>query len=84
VEKIALKIQRRRYGQGAVFEVSLHKLLRRELGECADIIGLREAFLHDGHICMAYEKHGRIVPAQPWRGASCAAACSSQPASGAA
>lgn len=61
MEKIALKIQRRRYGKGAVFEVSLHKLLRRELGECEEIIGLREAFLHDGHICMAYEKHGRSL-----------------------
>ena len=61
MEKVALKIQRRRYGKGAVFEVSLHKLLRRELGECEEIIGLREAFLHDGHVCMAYEKHGRSL-----------------------
>ena len=61
MEKVALKIQRRRYSKGAVFEVSLHKLLRRELGECPDIIGLHEAFLHDGHVCMAYEKHGRSL-----------------------
>ena len=61
MEKVALKIQRRRYGKGAVFEVSLHKLIRRELGECGEIIGLREAFLHDGHVCMAYEKHGRSL-----------------------
>ena len=68
MEKVALKIQRRRYGKGAVFEVSLHKLLRRELGECEEIIGLREAFLHDGHVCMAYEKHGRSLDAAIDRG----------------
>lgn len=68
MEKVALKIQRRRYSKGAVFEVSLHKLLRRELGECPDIIALREAFLHDGHVCMAYEKHGRSLDAAIDRG----------------
>ena len=61
MEKVALKIQRRRYSKAAVFEVSLHHLLRRELGECPEIIGLREAFLHDGHVCMAYAKHGRSL-----------------------
>ena len=61
MEKVALKIQRRRYGKVAVFEVSLHHLLRRELGACEEIIGLREAFLHDGHVCMAFEKHGRSL-----------------------
>ena len=61
MEKVALKIQRRRYSKVAVFEVAFHHLLRRELGPCGDIIGFREAFLHDGHICMAFEKHGRSL-----------------------
>ena len=61
MEKVALKIQRRRYSKAAVFEVSLHKLIRRELGECPDIIGLRDPFLFDGHVCMAFEKHGRSL-----------------------
>ena len=69
MEKVALKIQRRRYSKGAVFEVSLHKLIRRELGECDNIIGLRDAFLHDGHVCMAFEKHGRSLDDALDRGA---------------
>jgi serine/threonine protein kinase len=58
LERVALKIQRRRYSRAAVYEVSIHHLLRRENGGCPGVVALREAFIHDGHICMAFEKHG--------------------------
>ena len=61
MESVALKIQRRRYSKAAVFEISIHRLVRRETGGCDGIIALHEAFLHDGHVCTAFEKHGRSL-----------------------
>lgn len=61
MEPIALKIQRRRYSKAAVFEISIHRLIRRETGRCDEIVALHEAFLHDGHVCMAFEKHGQSL-----------------------
>jgi serine/threonine protein kinase len=61
VKPVALKIQRRRYSKAAVYEVSVHHLIRRETGGSGEIVPLHEAFLHDGHVCMAYEKHGRSL-----------------------
>ena len=54
---IALKIQRRRYARAATWEIYTHDLLRKS-GPCPEVVSLRESFLHDGHICMAFEKHG--------------------------
>ena len=57
---IALKITRRRSPRSAINEIGIHKALQRT-GSCASIAGLLEAFLYDGHLCMAYEKHGRSL-----------------------
>lgn len=54
---VALKIQRRRYAADAVYEIGLHHDLRRG-GAGAGIVALHEAFFFEGHICMAYERHG--------------------------
>jgi serine/threonine protein kinase len=59
-DRVALKIQRRRYATEAVYEISLHHQLQRA-GASEGIVALHEAFLWDGHICMAYEKHGRSL-----------------------
>jgi serine/threonine protein kinase len=57
---IALKIQRRRYSRAATREIYVHGLLRKS-GPCPEVVSLHESFLHDGHICMAFEKHGRSL-----------------------
>jgi serine/threonine protein kinase len=57
---IALKIQRRRYSEEAAWEIHIHHLLRKR-GPCPEVVSLHESFLHDGHICMAFEKHGRSL-----------------------
>ena len=57
---IALKITRRRSPRSAINEVGIHKAVQRT-GPCGSIAGLLEAFLYDGHVCMAYEKHGRSL-----------------------
>src|SRR5690242_10843325 len=54
---IALKVQRRRYSPAATWEIYVHHLLRKS-GPCPAVVLLHESFLHDGHICMAFEKHG--------------------------
>ena len=54
---IALKIQRRRYARAATWEIYVHSLVRKD-GPCPEVVALHEYFLHDGHICMAFEKHG--------------------------
>ena len=61
MESVALKIQRRRYCKAAVFEVAVHHHIRRETGGSGEVVALHEAFLHDGHVCMAFEKHGRSL-----------------------
>ncbi len=64
---IALKIQRRRYARAATWEIYVHHRVR-ESGPCPEIVTLHESFLHDGHICMAFEKHGRSLEAALHRG----------------
>ena len=59
--RVALKIQRRRYAAEAVYEIGVHYDLRRGGGDTGGIVALHEAFLHDGHICMACERHGRSL-----------------------
>lgn len=54
---VALKIQRRRYAREATWEIYVHHLARKG-GRCPELIGLHEYFLHDGHVCMAFERHG--------------------------
>jgi serine/threonine protein kinase len=57
---IALKIQRRRFARAATWEIYVHHLVR-QAAPCPEIVALHESFLHDGHICMAFEKHGRSL-----------------------
>lgn len=55
---IALKIHRRKYPRAATWEIYVHSLLEAESREPA-FVNLREYFLHDGHVCLAFDKHGR-------------------------
>lgn len=65
--RVALKVQRRCYARTAAREVSVHERIQAA-GPCAEIAGLREAFIHDGHICMAYDLHGRSLESALDRG----------------
>lgn len=67
--QVALKIQRRRYFSEAVREIATYQRLREATGACPEIINLREVFLHDGHVCMVFEKHGNSLAAALDRGA---------------
>ena len=58
---VALKIQRTCYPAEALSEIGLHHFLRREKGPCPDLIDMIEAFAHEGHLCTAYELHGRSL-----------------------
>ena len=69
MDQVALKIQRRRYFGEAVREVAVYQRFREATGACPEIIHLREVFLHDGHLCMAFEKHGNSLAAALDRGA---------------
>ena len=60
-QRVALKIQRRCYGRDALTEIGIHHYLRRDHGPSPDLIGFHEAFFHDGHVCTAYELHGRSL-----------------------
>lgn len=64
---IALKIQRRRYARAATWEIYIHHLVRKA-EPCAEVVALHEYFLHDGHICMAFEKHGSSLESALARG----------------
>src|ERR1700754_2293993 len=66
---VALKIQRRRYFSEAVREIAIYRRLREATGACPEIINLRGVFMHDGHVCMAFEKHGNSLGAALDRGA---------------
>lgn len=66
-DRVALKIQRRRYATEAVHEVCIHHLLRRG-GAGEGIVALHDAFLFEGHICMAYERHGHSLERAVERG----------------
>ena len=61
MDRVALKIQRRRYFSEGVQEIISHQRLREAFGACPGIINLREVFIHDGHVCMAFEKHGNSL-----------------------
>ena len=60
MKTVALKIQRRGSPRTALNEIGILKAVERH-GPCPNIVALHEVFLHDGHICMAYEKHGRAL-----------------------
>ena len=60
-ERIALKVQRRRYAREAVDEIEVYQRLRDSGEICPEIIQLREAFLYDGHICLAFDRHGNSL-----------------------
>ena len=57
---IAVKILRRRYSTAALHEVHVHDVTRRD-GPCPEIARLIEGFVHDGHVCLAFERHGRSM-----------------------
>lgn len=63
MDRIALKIQRRRFARAAVREIDVHRKLRERAGLCPEIIRMREAFLYDGHVCAAFERHGNSLEA---------------------
>ena len=65
MNEVALKIQRRRYFSEAVREISIYRRLRA----CPGTVKLQEAFLEDGHVCMAFEKHGNSLAVALDRGA---------------
>lgn len=59
-KQVALKIHRRRYPGAATWEIYVHSLLDGMGAEPA-FVKLHEYFLHDGHVCLAFEKHGRSL-----------------------
>ena len=59
-KQIALKIHRRKYPRAATWEIYVHSLLNSADEEPA-FVKLHEYFLHDGHVCLAFEKHGRSL-----------------------
>ena len=59
--RVAVKIQRRCYGRDALTDIGIHHFLRRDHGPSPDLIGFHEAFFDDGHICTAYQLHGRSL-----------------------
>ncbi len=69
MERVALKIQRRRYARGALREIEVHRRLRAATAACPEIIRMREAFLYDGHVCLAFDRHGRSLDGVLDRGA---------------
>lgn len=58
--QIALKIHRRKYPRAATWEIYVHSRLDAAGDEPA-FVKLHEYFLHDGHVCLAFEKHGRSL-----------------------
>ena len=58
--QVALKIHRRKYPRAATWEIYVHSLLDGAGDEPA-FVKLHEYFLHDGHVCIAFEKHGRSL-----------------------
>ncbi len=60
--RVARKVQRRRYASAAVYEIGVLRELRRAgAGAGAGIVELVEAFLYEGHVCMAFRLHGRSL-----------------------
>jgi len=60
-ERIALKVQRRRYAREAVDEIAVYQRLRESGEICPEIINLHETFIHAGHICLAFDRHGNSL-----------------------
>ena len=56
--EVALKITRRRYAKSAVNEIAVHHAVARTAGRCPSLIHMEEAFLWDGHLCIAYPMGG--------------------------
>lgn len=56
---IALKVQRRKYCGAAQEEVWVYDVLMSEGIHDPAIIELYEVFAHEGHVCMAFELHGK-------------------------
>ena len=69
MDQVALKIHRWRYLSEALREVVSYQRFREATVACPEIINLREVFMHDGHVCMAFEKHGNSLAAALDRGA---------------
>jgi len=61
MERIALKVQRRRYAREAVDEIAVYQRFRESGEICPEIIRLRETFIYDGHICLAFDRHGNSL-----------------------
>lgn len=59
--EVALKIQRRRYAEDAVDEIAIHHRLGAGGVVPPFITHLYESFTWDGHVCMAFAKHGRAL-----------------------
>jgi len=63
MDQVALKVQRRRYFGEAVREITNYRSLREATGPCSEMTNLSEVFMHDGHVCMAFERHGNSLAA---------------------
>ena len=59
-KQIALKIHRRKYPRAATWEIYVHSLLA-DGGREPAFVRLHEYFLFEGHVCLAFEKHGRSL-----------------------
>lgn len=57
---VALKVTRRRFASAALHEIRIHERVKAAgHGECRHISQVRESFMHEGHVCMAFDFHGR-------------------------
>ena len=63
MRQVALKVQRRRFARAALREIDVHRQLRARAGICPELAAMSEAFLYDGHICIAFERHGNSLEA---------------------
>lgn len=60
LKEVALKIMRRRFASAAFDEIGMHQRVQ-QAGHAshAHITNLRETFVHEGHVCLAFDLHGR-------------------------
>lgn len=57
---VAIKIARRKYASTAFQEISVHRRLEKHgYGAHPYLTNMKETFPHDGHVCIAFELHGR-------------------------
>jgi serine/threonine protein kinase len=61
MDRVAVKIQRRRFSFEARGEIAIYRRLQEQIGNPREIIGLREAFVHDGHVCLSFDLHGKSL-----------------------